>query len=128
MGDVQKELNHFGLALETSPLTAVRLAQLQKLLDSGRIHIKIAKQLLDAVFEEKKDPEILLLEKGLEAITTEEQLEPIVDEIFAKNSAVVAAVQAGDTRQKGFLVGQVMQATGGRAAPALVNSLVAKKL
>ena len=128
MGDVQKELNHFGLSLETSPLTADRLAKLQILLDSGRIHIKIAKQLLDAVFEEKKDPEVLLKEKGWEAITTEEQLSPIVDQVFAKNANVVEAVKAGDVRQKGYLVGQVMQATGGRASPALVNALLAKKL
>jgi len=128
MGDVQKELNHFSLTLESSPLTPARLAQLQALLDSGRIHIKIAKQLLDAVFEEKKDPEVLLKEKGLEAITTEEQLAPIVEQVFAKHAAVVAAVQAGDGRQRGFLVGQVMQATGGRAAPAMVNAMVTKKL
>jgi len=128
MGDVQKELNHFGLTLEASPLTAIRLAELQKLLDSGRIHIKIAKQLLDAVFEEDKDPEAVMKEKGLEAITTEEQLGPIFDAVFAKHPAVVEAIQAGDVRQKGFLVGQVMQATGGRAAPALVNALLAKRL
>jgi len=128
MGDVQKELNHFGKTLEASPLSPARLAQLQKLLDSGRIHIKIAKQLLDAVFEEDKDPEVLLKEKGLEAITTEAQLDPIVDAVFAKHETVVAAIAAGDVRQKGFLVGQVMQATGGRAAPALVNALLGRRL
>jgi len=128
MGDVQKELNHFNLTLEASPLTSMRLAQLQKLLDSGRIHIKIAKQLLDAVFEENKDPEVVMKEKGLEAITTEDQLSPIVDQVFAKHANVVEAIQGGDVRQKGFLVGQVMKATDGRAAPALVNSLLAKRL
>ena len=128
MGDVQKELNHFGLTLQASPLTPLRLAQLQTLLDSGRIHIKIAKQLLDAVFEENKDPEALMKERGLEAITTEEQLAPIVDEVFAKHSTVIEAIRAGDVRQKGFLVGQVMAATGGRAAPGLVNMLLTKRL
>ncbi len=128
MGDVQKELNHFVLGLASSPLTSARLAQLQNLLDSGRIHIKIAKQLLDAVFEENKDPEVLMKEKGLEAITTEDQLSPIVDEVFAKNASVVEAIKAGDARQRGFLVGQVMRATDGRAAPALVNALLAKRL
>jgi len=128
MGDVQKELHHFDLTLADSPLTAARLAQLQRLLDSGRIHLKIAKQLLIAVFEENKDPEVLLQEKGLEAITSETQLAPIVDQVFAANASVVEAVKAGDARQKGFLVGQVMKATGGRAAPDLVNALLAKKL
>ncbi len=128
MGDVQKELNHFNLSLEASPLTPFRLAQLQKLLDSGRIHIKIAKQLLDAVFEQNKDPEVVMREKGLEAITTEEQLSPIVDKVFEAHATVVEAIKAGDARQKGFLVGQVMKATDGRAAPALVNSLLAKRL
>ncbi len=128
MGDVQKELNHFNLTLEASPLTPARLAQLQKLLDSGRIHIKIAKQLLDAVFEENKDPEVVMKEKGLEAITTEQQLGPIVDQVFVAHASVVEAIRAGDARQKGFLVGQVMKATDGRAAPALVNALLAKRL
>jgi aspartyl-tRNA(Asn)/glutamyl-tRNA(Gln) amidotransferase subunit B len=128
MGDVQKELNHFDLTLQTSPLSASRLAQLQALLDSGRIHIKIAKQLLVAVFEENKDPEVLLKEKGWEAITTEEQLLPILEQVFVQHPGVVEAIRAGDVRQKGYLVGQVMQATGGRATPALVNTLLAKKL
>ena len=128
MGDVQKELNHFGLTLEASPLTPERLAQLQTLLESGRIHVKIAKQLLDAVFEEKKDPEVLLMEKGWEAITTEEQLVPIVEQVFAQHAAVVEAIRAGEVRQRGFLVGQVMLATGGRAAPTLVNALLTKRL
>jgi aspartyl-tRNA(Asn)/glutamyl-tRNA(Gln) amidotransferase subunit B len=128
MGDVQKELNHFGLTLDACPLTPDRLAQLQNLLDSGRIHIKIAKQLLDAVFEENKDPEVTMREKGLEAITTEAQLAPIVNQVFAAQASVVAAIQAGDVRQRGFLVGQVMKATDGRAAPALVNEILTKKL
>jgi aspartyl-tRNA(Asn)/glutamyl-tRNA(Gln) amidotransferase subunit B len=128
MGDVQKELNHFSLTLAASPLTPRRLAQLQTLLDSGRIHIKIAKQLLDAVFEQNKDPEVVMREKGLEAITTEEQLAPIVDAVFAAQATVVEAVRAGDARQKGFLVGQIMKATDGRASPTLVNALLAKRL
>ena len=128
MGDVQKELKHFDLALDTSPLTSDRLAQLLILQESGRIHIKIAKQVLIAVFEENKDPEAIIKEKGWEAITSESQLEPIVDKVFAEQATVVAAVRAGDQRQKGFLVGQVMQATGGRATPALVNQLLSKKL
>jgi aspartyl-tRNA(Asn)/glutamyl-tRNA(Gln) amidotransferase subunit B len=80
------------------------------------------------VFEDNKDPEVTMRERGLEAITTEEQLSPIVDEVFAKHGGVVEAIKAGDVRQKGFLVGQVMKATDGRASPALVNSLLAKKL
>lgn len=128
MGDVQKELNHFGLTLGASPLTTKRLAQMIQLLDSGRIHIKIAKQVLITIFEEKKDPETIIKEKDWEAITTEDQLEPIIHEVFQTHRTVVDAIKAGDQRQKGFLVGQVMQATGGRAAPALVNQLLAKKL
>jgi len=128
MGDVQKELNHFNLTLEVSPLTSARLASLQSLLDAGRIHTKIAKQLLVSIFEENKDPEALLQEKGLESISTEQQLAPIVESVFAAHPNVVVAVRAGDVRQKGFLVGQVMKATGGRAAPDLVNELLAKFL
>lgn len=127
-GDVQKKLNKNNLTLQTSPLSPARLAALLKLLASGRIHGKIAKQILDVVFEENKDPEAILKEKGWEQITSAAALAPFMDQVFAAHPNVVAAVKAGDERQKGFLVGQIMAATGGRAQPQLVNSELAARL
>lgn len=127
-GDVQKKLNKNNMTLFTSPLSAERLASLLKLLDSGRIHGKIAKQVLDVIFEENKDPEAIITEKNWEQLTTAAQVQPFIDQVFAAHPNVVAAVKAGEDRQKGFLMGQIMAASGGRAQPQLLNELLAKSL
>lgn len=128
MGDVQKALNKADLKLTTSPMTAERLASLVQLLDNGTIHIKIAKQVLEAVFAENKDPAVIIKEKNWEQISTAAQLNPILDEVFAKHAGTVEAIKAGDERQRGFLVGQIMAATGGRAQPALVQEILKQRL
>lgn len=128
MGDVQKALNRAGKKLSDCAMTPARLASLVKLLDQGKIHIKIAKQVLDAVFEENKDPETIIQEKNWEQITSEEQLNAILSEVFSRHETVVQAIKSGDERQKGFLMGQIMTATGGRAQPQLVQKILQKRL
>jgi aspartyl-tRNA(Asn)/glutamyl-tRNA(Gln) amidotransferase subunit B len=128
MGDVQKQLNRSGISLGESPLTPARLAELLSLLDSGRIHGKIAKQVLSAVFEEKKSPEQIITEHGWEQITDPDQIATVVDEVLAANEQAVAQIREGDSKPKGFLVGQIMKATNGRAEPKLVQSALANRL
>ncbi|OHD13434.1 MAG: glutaminyl-tRNA synthase (glutamine-hydrolyzing) subunit B [Spirochaetes bacterium GWB1_48_6] len=127
-GDVQKKLNKSNQKLLSSPLTEERLAELLKFLDSGRIHGKIAKQVLDVIFEENKDPEAIIQEKNWEQLTSASQVQPFIDQVFAAHPNVVAAVKAGEEKQKGFLVGQIMAATGGRAQPQMLNELLAASL
>ena len=126
-GDVKKMLNRRGIELSESPLTPKRLADLLKLLDSGRIHGKIAKQVLEAVFDSEKDPEAIIKEQGWEQITDPAEIEQILEEIIRKNPQVVADIEGGDTKPMGFLVGQVMQATSGRAEPRTVQAALKKR-
>jgi aspartyl-tRNA(Asn)/glutamyl-tRNA(Gln) amidotransferase subunit B len=126
--DVKKMLNRKELAVSESPLSAERFAELLNLLSEGRIHGKIAKQTLTAVFEEDKSPETIIEEKGWEQITDSAALSGYIDEIIAKNEKVVEQIRGGDTKPIGFLVGQVMKETSGRAEPQLVQSLLKDRL
>ncbi|HUX22044.1 MAG TPA: Asp-tRNA(Asn)/Glu-tRNA(Gln) amidotransferase subunit GatB, partial [Spirochaetia bacterium] len=126
-GDVKKMLNRRGIELEVSPLTPNRLAGLLKLLDSGRIHGKIAKQVLEAVFDTEHDPEAIIKERGWEQISDVADIDKVIDEIVRKHPQAVEAIVGGDTKPMGFLVGQVMQATSGRAEPRLVQAALKRR-
>ncbi len=128
MGDVQKLLNRSGARLSDSPLTPDRFAQLLTLLDAGRIHGKIAKQTLEAVFSDDADPQEIIVARGWEQITDPAAIATIVDTVLGDNPQAVAQLRAGDARPKGFLVGRIMQATSGRAEPRLVQDILARKL
>jgi aspartyl-tRNA(Asn)/glutamyl-tRNA(Gln) amidotransferase subunit B len=126
-GDVRKELNRHGAALEASPLTAPRLASLLGLLADGTIHGKIAKQVLGRVFGEDKDPEAIIREQGWEQITDRAALGAVIDTVFGENPEAVAQIAGGDSKPMGFLVGRIMQATSGRAEPRLVQELISER-
>ncbi|MFP4566753.1 MAG: Asp-tRNA(Asn)/Glu-tRNA(Gln) amidotransferase subunit GatB [Spirochaetaceae bacterium] len=126
--DVQKELNREGAELVMSPLTPERFASLLMLLAEHRIHGKIAKQTLKAVFRENKDPDTIIAENGWEQITEATELAGYVDGVIEENPHAVEQVRGGNTKPMGFLVGQIMKATSGRAEPQLVNALLRDRL
>ena len=128
MGDVQKLLNRTGSALGDTPLTPARFAELLGLLDSGRIHGKLAKQTLEAIFTDDKDPSAIIAERGWEQITDPSAIGKIVDGVLAENEQAVSQIRAGDSRPHGYLVGQVMRATSGRADPKLVQAVLTERL
>jgi aspartyl-tRNA(Asn)/glutamyl-tRNA(Gln) amidotransferase subunit B len=123
-GDVQKLLNRTGQSLTESPLTPQRFAQVLELLDSGKIHGKLAKQVLELVFDQDKDPITLVKEQGLEQMGSEDELRILVQQILDANPQAVEQIASGDSKPLGFLVGQVMKASSGRAEPQKVNSLL----
>ncbi len=127
-GDIQKLLNKENLTLTGSPMTAPRLAQLLKLLSEEKIHGKIAKQLAEAVFLENADPENLMKEKGLEQIIDPVELEKLITTVLEEFSQVTLAVRSGDERQKGFLVGKIMERSNGRAHPQKLQPILQKVL
>jgi len=116
-GDIQKLLNRHNVELLNSPMTKERLSQLLKLLVEERIHGKIAKKLAELVFEENKDPEVIMVERKMEQIIDTEKLRSFVEEVGNEFQHVVQAVKQGDLRQRGFLVGKVMEKSDGRAHP-----------
>ncbi len=126
-GDVRKQLNRRAERLEATALTPNRLADLLRLLADGTIHGKIAKQVLELVFEEDKDPATIIREQGWEQITDRDALGRIVDDVLAANTQAAEQIASGDTKPIGFLVGRIMKVTSGRAEPRVVQELLAER-
>ncbi len=122
--DIRKHLNQRRETLASSHLTPARLAVLLELLANGVVSGKIAKQVLAKVIAENRDPQAVVEEDGLRQITDSGELRPILQRIVADNPRVAAQIAAGERKPAGFLVGQVMRQTAGRAHPDQVNALV----
>jgi len=108
--------------------SANQIARLVKMIDKEIISSKIAKQVFEEMTKSGKNPEKIVEEKGLVQISDPSKILPIIDEIITKNPDNVAKFKAGNTKLLGFFIGQVLKATGGKANPKVVNSLVAQKL
>ena len=122
--DVQKILNRGGLDLDSSPLTPERFAELLCLIAERRIHGKIAKQVLEVVFSEDKDPGAIIRERGWEQLTDRGELGRMIDAVLASQPRAVEQVRGGDSKPIGFLMGEIMKRTCGRAEPGLVKELL----
>ncbi|MCM0759800.1 Asp-tRNA(Asn)/Glu-tRNA(Gln) amidotransferase subunit GatB [Sporomusa sphaeroides DSM 2875] len=128
MGDVSKHLNAANIPVEACPVTAAKLAGLIALIDKGTISGKIAKTVFEGMWESGKDAETIVKEQGLVQISDEGAIVAIVDGVIAANPQSVADFNAGKEKAIGFLVGQVMKQSKGRANPELVNKLLKERL
>ncbi len=129
MGDVSRLLNDAGLepaALRAkgSPLPPAALVELITLVRSGTISGKMAKEVLEEAFRSGKSPGAIVSEKGLSQISDTGALAAVVARVMEANPSVVAELKAGKEKAMGFLVGQIMRETGGKANPRLVNELI----
>ena len=122
--DVRKHLNQRRETLAASHLTPARLAALLRLLADGAVSGKIAKQVLATVIAQDRDPQAVVAEDGLQRITDAGELQAILRQVLADNPRVGEQIAAGERKPVGFLVGQVMRRTAGRADPARVNGLI----
>lgn len=104
------------------------LAELARIVDQGLISAKIASDIFGDIFESGIMPEAYVKEKGLVQISDTSAIEEAVDAVIAANPSEVEAFKGGKTKLISFFVGQIMRATKGKANPALVNELLAKKL
>lgn len=128
MGDLAKNLNSEGKSIAESPVDALRLGQMIKLISEGTISSKIAKDVLAAMWTSADAPETIVQEKGLVQITDTKALEAIVQAVIEANPKPVADYRGGNKKAIGALVGQIMKQTKGKANPALVNQLLAAAL
>ena len=128
MGDLFAYLNKECLPITKSPVSAENLGALVGLIANNTISGKIAKDVFQFMIETGKDPATIVEEKGLKQNTDTGAIEKIVDEVLAANPAQVAEIKAGKDKLKGWLVGQIMKASQGKANPALANQILNKKL
>jgi len=127
-GDVQRKLNQLAIKIYASVLSPQRLASLLQMLQKGTISGKIAKQVLDLVFDEDKDPEVIVKERDLIQISDPAVIEPMVKKALNDNPKAVQQISEGDLKPLGFLAGQVLRASNGKADPALVQEIIRKQL
>ena len=121
-------LNKKGLSITESPVSAVNLGKLLDLISDETISGRIAKDVFEVMVEEGKDPDTIVEEKGLKQITDTGPIEAAIDQVMADNPGKVAEYRGGKDKLIGWFVGQVMQQTGGKANPAMLNELLRKKL
>ncbi|MEN8159938.1 MAG: hypothetical protein ABFS41_07695, partial [Myxococcota bacterium] len=101
---------------------------LLRLVDEGRVTARSARELLPELLAQGGDPEALVRERGLEAVSDTGALEGWVDEALAANPKAVEAYAAGDAKSLNFLMGQVMRRSSGKADPKAVRELLSRRL
>lgn len=128
MGDLMGYLNAEQLELKEIKMMPDSFAEMIQLIEKGTISTKIAKTVFAEMLESGKAPAQIVEEKGLVQISDEGAIREIAREAIANNPQSVEDYKAGKTKAIGFLVGQVMKATKGKANPGLVNQLLKEEL
>jgi len=128
MGDLLRELKKDGRNIVDCPVSPSALVDLLKLIESGTISGNIAKGIFEEMYQTQKSAGSIVEEKGLKQITDSSAIEKIVAEVLQANPSQVEEFKSGKGKVLGFLVGQVMKASKGKANPAMVNKLLKKKM
>jgi len=128
MGDLLRELKKAGRNIVDCPVSPSALVDLLKLIESGTISGNIAKGIFEEMYQTQKSAGSIVDEKGLKQITDSSAIEKIVAEVLQANPSQVEEFKGGKEKVLGFLVGQVMKASKGKANPAMVNKLLKKKM
>ena len=124
MGELARYAKDNQLPLEELPVTPAQIAQLQSLVDGGRLTDKLARQVLEGVLAGEGDPEQVVAARGLEVVSDEGALTAAVQEALDANPDVVEKIKGGKVKAAGALVGAVMKATRGQADAARVRELI----
>ena len=127
-GELLREWHASNTAPEASPLKPERLIELLQLVDLGTISLKTARDLFPELFASDVPAEQLVKEKGLVQVSDEGQLTTLIEEVVAAHAAQVEQYRGGKEVVLGFLVGQVMKASKGKANPGKVNELLKRAL
>ncbi len=114
--------------IDAFPVTAEMLAGLLKLIKNNTISGKIAKKVFDEMIKTGKDAETIVEEKGLKQVTDTAEIGSMIDRVIENNPKSVEDYKNGTKKALGFLVGQVMKESKGKANPQMVNEILVKKL
>jgi aspartyl-tRNA(Asn)/glutamyl-tRNA(Gln) amidotransferase subunit B len=128
MGDLLRELKKDGRDIVDCPVSPSALVDLLKLIQSGTISGNIAKGVFEEMYRTQKSAGSIVEEKGLKQITDSSAIEKIVAEVIQANPGQVEEFKGGKEKVLGFLVGQVMKASKGKANPGMVNKLLKEKM
>ena len=128
LSDISRLLNENNMEPSQIPIPAEHLAKMISIIENGTISNNQGKKVIEELFSNPRDPEIIVKEKGLVQISDESALLKIVVEIIDNNPQSVADYKGGKDRAIGFLVGQTMRATKGQGNPQILNKLIKEEL
>ena len=128
LGDVRRSLEVHSRTLATSPMRPAQLASLIAIVAAGQISRKTAKEVCDAIVAEGGEPADIVAKRGLAQVSDSGAIQQIVDDVLAQNQDSVASYKSGKTKALGFLVGQVMKASRGKANIDIVRASLLERL
>ena len=128
ISDISRILNETEMEPIQIPFDSKQLAKLVTLIDKGTISSSIAKKVLVEMFEHPRDPEDIIDEKGWVQISDEGAIKDVVLRVLENNPQSVADYKAGKQKALGFLVGQAMKETRGKANPQMLNKMFLEEL
>lgn len=128
MGDISRMLNEAEMEITDVKFTPENLGELVELVEKGTISSAIAKKVFEVMFETGDAPTKIVEEKGLVQITDENAIKDMVIDVINQNEQSVKDYIAGKDKAVGFIVGQVMKASRGKANPGIVNKLIMEEL
>ncbi|MBI3262768.1 MAG: Asp-tRNA(Asn)/Glu-tRNA(Gln) amidotransferase subunit GatB [Acidobacteria bacterium] len=128
MGEVLRKLRESDTTIERVPILPPSLAGLIRLIDGGTLSVSAAKEVFEKMYGSGREAEEIVRAENLGQISDASALRDLVRGVLEQNPGPVSQVRAGKAGPLGFLVGQVMKATGGKANPRLVNELIREAL
>jgi aspartyl-tRNA(Asn)/glutamyl-tRNA(Gln) amidotransferase subunit B len=126
--ELMRRLNDSGKQISASPVLAARLAELIKLVESGKITAAVGKKVFVKMFETGRNAAEIVEAEGLGAQVSSDSIEAIARQVIEKNAENVAKFKSGNEGVFKFFVGQVIKATRGQADPQAVNEILKKLL
>ena len=124
MGEISRRAKEREVSLDEAGVSPAQVAELQGLIDAGRINDKLARQALEGVLAGEGDPTQVVEARGLEVVSDDGALTAAVQEALDANPDIVAKIKGGKVQAAGALVGAVMKATRGQADAARVRELI----
>jgi aspartyl-tRNA(Asn)/glutamyl-tRNA(Gln) amidotransferase subunit B len=128
LNELMRHLNEQRIEIDQSPVTPAMLRELFDLTDNEVISGKIAKEVFIDMMTSGENAGSIVEKKDLKQVTDEGSLETIISEVISEHMTVVEEVRGGKEKAFGFLVGQVMKKTKGKANPTLANKLLKEKI
>jgi aspartyl-tRNA(Asn)/glutamyl-tRNA(Gln) amidotransferase subunit B len=128
MGELARRANETGVELSAVGATPAQVAQLQSLVDQGKLNDKLARSVLEGVVAGEGDPAAVMAARGLGVVSDTGALTAAVDEAIAANPGIAAKVRDGKVAAAGALVGAVMKTTRGQADAKTVRELILSRL
>ena len=128
LGDIYSYLNKNNLTIKNLKLSASNLAKLLILLKDGKISSKQGKEIFNIIIESNEEPEVIAKEKGMVQESDEGLIMEYINEVLKDNPQAIATYKSGRDNILGFLVGQVMKKSKGKANPAVTSKLLKEEI